>query len=189
MPKRPPARLLAACALAVASAASFAACGVTEAEEPHREGLALPLEGITYNVFITRQLNLQDVEDQGYTEGVPQAPPGSTYYGVFLEACNVSEESLETTDSFRIVDTAGNEFEPLHLEPENPFAYEPVTLEPDECIPADGSVASAAATSGALLVFEVPLESVENRPLELEVLAGFDAAEGEPEALAFELDI
>jgi hypothetical protein len=188
MPTRPLARLLA-CASAVAAASALAACGATEAEEPHREGLALPLEGITYNVFITRQLNLEDAEDQGYTEGVSQAPPGSTYYGVFLEACNVSEEPLETTDSFHITDTAGNEFEPLEVEPQNPFAYEPVTLEPDECIPAEGSVASAAPTSGALLIFEVPLESVENRPLELEVLDGFNAAEGEPESLAFELDI
>lgn len=188
MPTKALARL-AACAAALISAIALAACGATEAEEPHREGLALPLEGVTYNVFITRQLNLQDVEDKGYTEGVPEAPPGSTYYGVFLEACNVTEESLETTDSFRIVDTAGNEFEPLELEPENPFAYQPVALEPDECTPAEGSVASAAPTSGALLIFEVPLTSVENRPLELEVLDGFDAAEGEPESLAFELDI
>ena len=181
-------RLIAACAACLASTAALAACG-THAEEPAREGLALPLEGITYNVFITRQLNLEDVEDQGYVEGVRGAPPGTSYYGVFLEACNISEEPLETTDSFRIVDTAGNEFEPLELDPSNPFAYEAETLEPGDCIPAAGSVASQAATGGALLVFEIPLESVENRPLELEILDGFDVAEGEPEALAFELDI
>jgi hypothetical protein len=181
-------RLIAAVAAALALTSVLAACG-TEAEEPHREGLALPLEGITYNVFITRQLNVEDVEDQGYTEGVPGAPPGTSYYGVFLEACNVSDEPLETTDSFRIVDTAGNEFEPQDLDPSNPFGYEPVTLEPEECIPPDGSVASEGPTGGSLLIFEVPLESVENRPLELEVLDGFDPAAGEPYALAFELDI
>ena len=182
------ARLVAACVVALASAWALAACG-TEAEEPDREGLALPLEGITYNVFITRQLNLEDVEDMGYVQGLPEAPSGSTYYGVFLEACNISDEPLETAESFRIVDTAGNEFEPVELEPGNPFGYAPVTLETDECAPPDGSVASEGPTGGTLLIFEVPLESVENRPLELEILDGFDTAAGEPHELVFELDI
>ncbi len=189
MPTRRVTRQIAAVAAALASASALAACGATEAEEPHREGLALPLEGITYNVFITRQLNLEDVEDAGYTEGLRGAPPGTSYYGVFLEACNISDEPLDTAETFRIVDTAGNEFEPLELEPSNPFAYQSVSLEPEECLPAEGSVASAAPTAGALLVFEVPLESVENRPLELEVLQGLDTASGEPTELVFELDI
>ncbi len=182
------ARVAATCAVAATSMLALAACGAEE-DIAHREGLALPLEGITYNVFITRQLNLEDVEDRGYVENVQQAPPGSTYYGVFLEACNVSEEAVRTAGTFRIVDTAGNEFEPLSLDTENPFSYTPTELEPGDCIPAEGSVASSGPTAGALLIFELPLEDTENRPLELEILDGYDVAEGHPKELIFELDI
>ncbi|CAN5802374.1 MAG: hypothetical protein H0W05_05365 [Thermoleophilaceae bacterium] len=182
------ARVVATCVVAAVSPLGLAACGAEE-DLAHREGLALPLEGITYNVFITRQLNLEDVEDRGYTENVQQAPPGSTYYGVFLEACNVSEEPVRTAGTFRIVDTAGNEFEPLSLDSENPFSYTPTELEPGDCIPAEGSLASSGPTAGALLIFELPLENTENRPLELEVLDGYDVAEGHPKELIFELDI
>ena len=50
---------LAACVLALAAPLGLAACGDEEpgVDEPAREGLALELDGITYNVFITRQLN------------------------------------------------------------------------------------------------------------------------------------
>ena len=185
---RRPARVAVTCVVAAVSLLALAACGAEE-DIAHREGLALPLEGITYNVFITRQLNLEDVEDRGYTENVQQAPPGSTYYGVFLEACNVSEEPVRTAGTFRIVDTAGNEFEPLSLDSENPFSYTPTELEPGDCIPAEGSLASSGPTAGALLIFELPLENTENRPLELEVLDGYDVAEGHPKELIFELDI
>jgi hypothetical protein len=175
-----------ACAIALAAAVAIAGCGPEE--EAHREGLALELEGVTYNVFITRQLNLEDVEDRGYAK-LPPAPPGSTYYGVFLEACNVSEEVLETAADFRVVDTQENVFEPVDLEPDNAFAYRPQALEPEECLPETGSLASQGPTGGALLVFEIPLESAENRPLELEIFDGFDLEAGQPHELVFELDI
>lgn len=177
-----------ACLLALLPIAGVAGCSEEEGE-PAREGLALTLEGITYNVFITRQLNVEDVEDRGYVEGVPGAPPGTSYYGVFLEACNISEEPLRSASTFTVVDTAGNEFEPLELDPQNPFAYQPTLIDPGDCLPAAGSLAAGAPTSGALLVFEVPLESVENRPLELEILDGFDLSEAQPNKLIFELDI
>jgi hypothetical protein len=182
------ARVAATCALAGLSILALAACGAEE-DIAHREGLALPLEGVTYNVFITRQLNLEDVEDMGYVEGVPDPAPGSTYYGVFLEACNVSDEPVTSASSFRIVDTTGEEFEPLDLDADNPFSYQPTNLEPEDCVPAAGSLAASGPTGGALLIFEIPLENTENRPLELAILDGFDVAEGHPKELIFELDI
>lgn len=177
-------------AVALVPTLALSACGEEHAAgEPLREGLALPLEGITYDVFITRQLNLQDVEDMGYVRDVPDAPPGSTYYGVFLEACNFTEEERRTASSFKVVDTTGEEFAPIHLDPENPFSYSATLLEPEDCIPAEGSVAASGPTSGALLMFEIPLEASENRPLELVVSDGFDLAEGAPHELLIELDI
>lgn len=176
------------CALSVLSIVMLGGCGTEE--EARREGLALELDGVTYNVLITRQLNLNDVEDRGYAE-LPPAPPGSTYYGVFLQACNVSDPGvpLRTASNLQIVTTQEEEFEPVALQSGNPFAYEPVTLEPDQCIPEVGSVASEGPTAGALVVFELPIEATEDRPLELVVKRGYDLQAGEPRELLFELDI
>jgi hypothetical protein len=187
------ARVAITCAAVAGATTALSACGQGIGEpdpsEAHREGLAEELQGVTYNLFITRQINLEDVEDRGYAEGLPGPPPGSAYYGIFLEACNVSHEPQEIAATFRVIDSAGNEFEPIDLDPDNPFAYQPVTLEPGDCIPEEGSLANASPTGGALLMFELPLEAVENLPLELVVNDGFDPAEGEPDELLFELDI
>ena len=178
-----------ACLLALGP---LAACGANTGEDvalPRREGLALELEGFTYNVFITRQLNSEDVEDQGYIQTLRGARPGFAYYGVFMEVCNTSDEPLQPAGSFVIEDTQGSEFEPLELAEDNPFAYAPELVDPGDCIPAAGSVASDSPTGGALLVFEIPIEATENRPLELIIRDGFDVETAQPHELVFELDI
>jgi hypothetical protein len=182
----PLARLaIAACALLLAS--GVAACGEDEqgVEEPAREGLALELGGVDYNVFITRQLNPRITPDSAYYDG-PEAPPGRTIYGVFLQACNNSEEAQETADRFTVRDNQDHEFEPTELPEDNQFAYHPRRLDPKECIPEAGSVAQLGPTAGSMLLFEFPLQATENRPLELEIE---NPSGGEPEKLTFELDI
>jgi hypothetical protein len=174
---------LAACVLVVAAPLGLAACGEDEpgVDEPAREGLALELDGVTYNVFITRQLNPRVAPDGAYVAEEP--PPGETLYGVFIQACNHSDEPHETVDSFVVKDNQENEFEPEELPPDNAFAYSPRTLEPDECIPEAGSVAQLGPTAGSMLLFQFSLATTENRPLELEM----EAESGE--TLTFELDI
>ncbi|MEA2493975.1 MAG: hypothetical protein QOJ29_1886, partial [Thermoleophilaceae bacterium] len=44
-------------------------------------------------------------------------------------------------------------------------------------------------TSGALLLFELPLGSTENRPLELHIQGPFDSAQGKPSEATVILDI
>ena len=179
-----PLRLLAVTACVLAAAAGAVGCGDEEPgiTEPAREGLALELDGIDYNVFITRQLNPEVPPDEAYYTG-PEPPPGETLYGVFMQVCNRSDEPLETADSFMMVDSQGNEFEPAEVEMENNnFLYEPTELLPDECIPEAGSVAQLGPSAATMLLFRLPLETTENRPLELEI-------EGEEESLTFELDI
>jgi hypothetical protein len=174
---------LAACLLAVAAALGLAACGDEEpgVDEPAREGLALELDGVTYNVFITRQLNPRVPPDGAYVTDDP--PPGETLYGVFMQACNHSDEAHETVSDFVVKDSQENEFEPEELPTDNAFAYSPRTLDPDECIPEAGSVAQLGPSAGSMLLFQLPLENTENRPLELEM----EAESGE--SLTFELDI
>lgn len=174
---------LAACILALVSPLGLTACGDEEpgVDEPAREGLALELDGVDYNVFITRQLNPRVTPDGAYVTEEP--PPGETLYGVFIQACNHSDQAHETVETFVVKDNQENEFEPEELPEENVFAYSPQSLDPDECIPEAGSVAQLGPSAGSMLLFQLPLETTENRPLELEI-------EGEDgETLTFELDI
>jgi hypothetical protein len=173
---------LLACLVALALGA--AACGDEEpgVDEPAREGLALPLEGVDYNVFITRQLNPAIPPDDTYVEG-PEPAPDETLYGVFVQVCNTSDEARGTVENFKVVDSQGNEFEPEELPEDNAFAYHARELDPKECIPEAGSVAQLGPSAGSMLLFKLPLQVTENRPLELEI-------EGEgDEHLTFELDI
>jgi uncharacterized protein YnzC (UPF0291/DUF896 family) len=186
MPARMPRLVLMLLCLA-AMAAGLSACGTKDEEqgvdEPAREGLALEFEGVEYNVFITRQLNPRIPPDDAYVEEGTEAEEGETLYGVFLQACNNSDEAHETVEEFKIIDNQGNEFEPEELPEENKFAYNSRELLPDECIPEIGGVAQLGPTAGSMLLFRLPLENTEYRPLELEVMG-----EGE-EHITFELDI
>jgi len=134
--------------------------------------------GIEYTVYITRELNPALADDRGYWQG-PEAKPGFALYGVFLEACNRSDDdddleddTYEATEEFVVVDTQGNEYEPLEVDEENVFQYHPAALEPGTCIPQVGSLAQQGPTGGAMLPFLFPLEAGENRPLELEIHSG-----------------
>lgn len=180
MPKLPLLLALAVAALALV------ACGNKDehpgVDHPAREGLAVELNGVAYNVFITRQLNIRIPPDQAYYDG-PEPEEGETFYGVFLQACNATEETQQTVDEFTIVDNQGNEFEPEELPENNAFAYHARELLSRECIPEPGSVAQLGPSAGSMLLFRLPLENTEYRPLELEM-----HGEGD-EQLTFELDI
>jgi hypothetical protein len=159
------AALLCAAVLAVGAAG----CG-REHKEPAREGLAVRVGGLDYNVFITRELNLRDPEDHDYYRG-PEAPPGSSLYGVFVQVCNPAENgsAKPAAENFKIVDTQGEEFRPLAMPPDNIFAYRARDLSAQACIPEEGSAASSSPTAGALLIFKLTNQATENRPLELEI--------------------
>ena len=173
--------LILGCLIALAGA--LVACGDEEpgVTEPAREGLALELGGVQYNVFITRQLNPEITPDDAYV--TEEAPPGESLYGVFIEVCNNSDEARVPSDDFVILDNQKNEFEPEDLPDDNQFAYHTRELDPQECIPEAGSVAQLGPTEGSMLLFQLPLQTTENRPLELEV------EDSEGETLTFELDI
>jgi hypothetical protein len=185
MPARMPRHLLMLLCLA-ALAAGVSACGNKDEEqgvdEPAREGLALELGGVDYNVFITRQLNPKVPPDNAYFDG-PEPEKDETLYGVFIQVCNNSNDTHQTVDDFSIKDNQGNEFEPEELPEDNHFAYHAGELLPDECIPESGSVAQLGPTAGSMLLFRLPLQNTEYRPLELEVRGAGD------EHLSFELDI
>ena len=180
-------------ALSLALTGGLAACSASQeeigVEEPAREGLAVDIGGLDYNVFITRELNLAITPDKDYYDG-PPATPGRTLYGVFVLVCNPqdAEETLPSAEELVVTDNQGVEFEPIELEQDNAFAYHPRELAPGECIPENGSVAQQGPTAGAMLLYDFPLENTENRPLELEVTSPA-TAEHESETKRFHLDL
>lgn len=190
-----PARAGAACLLA--AALTLSGCFLKPEEEregepgidfPAREGLSIPLDGIEYNVFITRELNTAITPDVAYFDG-PPPPPGTAYYGVFIQACNRSDEPHETVRAFKLLDNRQEEFLPKQLPASNSFAYNQRRLDPGQCIPAEGSVTELGPTAGAMLLFELPTAATENRPVELEILGGLDVLEGKRETAHVELDL
>jgi hypothetical protein len=173
MPRSMPRHLpILACALALAALPGLTACNDTKQgiDEPAREGLAIELDGVDYNVFITRELNPKITPDSAYVSD--EAPAGEALYGVFLQVCNVSKDARPTATEFTVRDNQDNTFHPESLPADNEFAYDPKTLDPKECIPEIGSVAQLGPTAGSMLLFQLPLENTENRPLELEIEQG-----------------
>jgi hypothetical protein len=163
--------------LALALCAAVVATGCGEEEETHVvEGEPLELGELSYNVQITRFLNPDDPEDEEYLVGLPEAPSGYSYLGIFMVISNESEEPLDSADEFIVMDTLGEEFEQVEIE--SPYALEVGAVVPAEGeIPIPNTTAATGPNQGSLLVFEVPDDVSENRPLELEV-DGADASGG-----------
>lgn len=166
-------------------------CQNTRENDAGREGLPEEVGHIQYNVYITRELNLKDVEDRGYYQG-PEAPPGYALYGVFLQACNPSEDAhapaWTAASRFEVEDTRGNKFEPLKLPAGDIWAYKAQKLKQKTCIPTRGSLAASGPTGGSLLIFKLPLQTLENRPLDLRITAPANS-KGEVESGIVELDV
>jgi predicted small secreted protein len=182
-------RVLAA--LLMVGVFALTGCENTRENDAGREGLPENIGHIDYNVYITRELNLRDVEDRGYYQG-PEAPPGFALYGVFVQACNTSSSTSGphwmSASNFQIEDTQGNKFRPLRLPGNNIWAYRPQALKQKACIPQRGSLAANGPTSGSLLIFRLPLATLENRPLDLRITAP-PSANGERDSGLIELDI
>jgi hypothetical protein len=177
------------CVMAALTTVFIAGCGSnTREHKAGREGAPEKVGKLEYNVYITRELNLKDVEDSGYYQGA-EAPPGYALYGVFLTACNPGSGSIQAAGDFTVVDSQGNRFKPLALPLTNIFAYHPHPVKNKTCIPARGSLAASSPTNGSLLVFQLPLTTLENRPLDLQIVSAPDPGSGQTETGLVELDI
>ena len=159
-------------------------------EIPEPEGQIVKIGGLSYTVFITRELNLRDPEDHDYFSG-PDAPPGFAYFGVFIQVCNDVNHThggaSTPVNNFRVSDTEGHQYDPTPLPPSNVFAYRPRPLSAKQCVPTPGSAPASGPIGGSLLLFKLPVTSIENRPLDLEINppAGGEA----PDTQRIELDI
>lgn len=186
-------RRFTAVVVAVAASGALAACGEEhEVTKGETEGIYVNVDHLRYQVQISRVLNPDDAEDRAYLQGVPadEAELGEDeeWFGVFLRVENRPEndETRRSASDLKIEDTTGAEFEPLPLDVrETPLAYAPSELEPGTQFPPLGAVAQTTTTAGAVLIFKIPQQNLENRPLELHI----SSPGGEPAEATVNLDV
>ena len=171
IPRRP-AALLAALALGV----GLTACGNKESHptSADTEGPYVDAGPLTYQVQLSRQLNPFAIEDRTYLTGVSSPPPrpDQMWFAVFMWAKNETHQDATTTGTFDIVDTQGNKYYPVPIDPAvNPFAWFPQTLRPNGTQPAPDSIASFGPTQGGELLFKLSTSVYSNRPLTLQIYA------------------
>lgn len=163
--------------LAVLLIAAFAlvasGCGEEHSELEAKEGGRVELDNLFYQVQLSRQLNPKDVEDSYYTLDQPTPAKGEVYFGVFMRVDN--EESPTrvlpvSTDKMKIVNAAGDEYEPLKVEGAG-WAYAPAPLGNGAFLPIPDTPAFVGSIRGGLILFRVPLTELDNRPLVLEIEA------------------
>jgi len=135
------------------------------------EALYVNLSGLKYQVQVSRQINPRDAEDADYFQNISPAqsvlPPRSVWFGVFLRVENEFDRAIPSARQFTVQDTRGNEFEPVKTK--NVFAYRPETIPPKGYIPDPMRLQAYAGSQGSLLLFQIPLSSLDNRPLELAI--------------------
>ena len=173
--RRPLLPLLALLAL-LALVVGVSACGY-ESDSTHvEEGEPVQLGELHYNALFSRYLNPNDNEDEAYLVGQPDPPKGESYFGVFFEVQNESDEPQQLPSTLTITDIDENEFEVL--ESESIFAL-PLggEVESQEQVPRLDTAAQLGAIEGSLALFLLPESASENRPLTLHI-PGADGEEG-----------
>jgi hypothetical protein len=168
--------LLAALALA-ALVVGVSACGYESHEKEVAEGEPVELGELSFNVTFSRYLNPADNEDSAYLVGQAPPPPGSTYFGIFFEVQNESEEPQALPETLKITDADHTEFEVLPSE--SLYALElGGEVEAEEQVPVLDSTANLGPIEGSLAIFLLPASANENRPLTLHI-HGADGEDGE----------
>jgi hypothetical protein len=154
--------LLAALVVAVSG------CGYENTDTDVVEGEPVELGDIHYNVIFSRYLNPNDNEDSAYLVGQKPPPPETTYFGVFLEVQNKNEEAKPLPDKFTIEDSDHEVFKSLDSESlyAFPFGGE---VESEEQIPVDDSTPAQGPIEGSVVLFLLPDDASQNRPLILEI--------------------
>ena len=168
--------LLAALALA-ALAAGVSACGYESHEKEVVEGEPVELGELAFNVTFSRFLNPSDNEDSAYLVGQKPAPEGSSYFGIFFEVQNESDEPQTLPSTLTIVDADHNEYDVLPSE--SIYALQlGGEVESQEQVPVLDSTADLGAIEGSLALFLLPAEASDARPLTLHI-PGADGENGE----------
>jgi hypothetical protein len=168
--RRPLLLLLALLALSLL-VVGVSACGYESDSKHVTEGESVELGELKYVVTFSRYLNRNDNEDEAYLVGQEEAPKGESYFGVFFEVQNESDEPQVLPSTLTITDVDDKEYEVLESESifALPFDGE---VESEEQIPRLDTAAQLGPIEGSLAIFLLPEEASENRPLTLHIPGG-----------------
>ncbi len=176
-------------ALVALAALALGACGdshtrVTTGTYAGSSGKNAPYLNVgplIYEVQLSRELNPYDTEDSSYLLGLTPAQrtlhPGEEWFGVFMQVYNESSLPHPVATDFTISDTEGNIYYPLTLGAANPFAYRAGVVPPNSRVPALDTIAADGPTQGALLLYKIKVESLDNRPFTLKIVDPGDSAQ------------
>lgn len=161
--------LLSLFALALlALALGVSACGYESDSKHVSEGESMELGELKYNVTFSRYLNPNDTEDAAYLVGQEEPPKGETYFGVFFEIQNESDEPQTLPSTLTITDVDEQEYEVLPSESIFALPFES-EVEGEEQVPVLDSPAQQGPIEGSVAIFLLPEEASENRPLTLHI--------------------
>lgn len=157
-------------------AVGVSACGYESHSKEVEEGAPVELGELKYNVTFSRYLNPNDNEDEAFLVGQPEAPKGESYFGVFFEVQNESDEPQVLPSTLTITDIDDNEWEALPSESIYALEFDG-EVESEEQIPKLDTTAQLGAIEGSLALFLLPESASENRPLTLHI-PGSEGEEG-----------
>ena len=167
--------------LALVASLALSACGQEAQDEgglqteisivAETEAIYVDLDGLKYQVQVSRQMNPGAVDDRAYFAGIPEdqreLAEDEEWFGIWMRAENNTKEPQLLSKDFEIRDTQENVFRPVEYGPDNPFAYRPVVVQKNEDYPDPNSAAGERQPQGALILFKIPRFAFDNRPLEL----------------------
>lgn len=136
-----------------------------------KEGGRVYIDNLFYQVQMSRQLNQKDVEDSYYVLDQPTPASGDTYFGVFMRVDNEDHDGRILpvgTDKMKIVTASGDEFEPIEVKSPG-WGYAPAPLGKGAMLPIENTPAFVGPIRGGLILFRVPLEDLDARPVRLEI--------------------
>lgn len=145
------------------------ACGDEPADTAveAREENVVRVGDLTYRAVLFRHLNPRVAPDRSIVEtAAPEADEG--LYAAFIHVCNESDEPQRPTGQIVLEDAFGQVFRPLRSGVDTELTYQTARLAPGDCIPARDSPANETF-NGAALVYEVPFDAVQERPMVLEI--------------------
>jgi hypothetical protein len=169
--------------LALVASLALAACGNEPIEEgdfqsenaqvAETEGIYVTVDDVKYQVQMSKQLNPLLEDDRSYLTGVSGAAADlgrdEEWFGVWILAQNYADHEIQAASDFEIVDTQERSYVPVTIGEENEWAYRARRIGSKETIPDSQVAARERFPNGALLLFKLKRESLNNRPLELNI--------------------
>jgi hypothetical protein len=159
--------------MSLALVVGLTACGNKKSRITHAEteGVYVDLGKLKYQVQISRPLNAQDAEDKEFLRGVSDTlGTQDTWFAVFVRVENESSSFQRPAQQYDIKDTLNNTFNPVSIDTKaNSFAYNPVGIVGKGVMPGPNSVPAQTSINGELLLFKIPRQDLDNRPLVLQI--------------------